>query len=155
MNALPPQASYPCGNFSDTSAHKLRAGRGSLGRAFAVRRHTGTPNQASLCPCALRAVSVRAELALGHPRYGLADVPPQPNCRAGCVPPGARLSVREKVSKGASGVVVFHCWLAPPTYATPPVLLHRASRPSNSTGSSFPANFAKPVPLAVVSLDRE
>ncbi|RKP34821.1 hypothetical protein BJ085DRAFT_19490, partial [Dimargaris cristalligena] len=26
---------------------------------------------------------------------------------------------------------------------------------SNSTGSSFPANFSKPVPLAVVSLDND
>ena len=31
--------------------------------------------------------------------------------------------------------------------------LHRARLESSSTGSSFPADSAKPVPLAVVSLD--
>ncbi|KAF4529568.1 hypothetical protein B566_EDAN017719 [Ephemera danica] len=32
--------------------------------------------------------------------------------------------------------------------------LHRVGLESSSTGSSFPAVFAKPVPLAVVSLDK-
>ena len=36
-------------------------------------------DQASICPFALREVSVLAELALGHLRYSLTDVPPQPN----------------------------------------------------------------------------
>ncbi|KAG8159487.1 hypothetical protein JTE90_022914 [Oedothorax gibbosus] len=35
--------------------------------------------KASFCPFALREVSVLAELALGHLRYHLTDVPPQPN----------------------------------------------------------------------------
>ncbi|KAL3267620.1 hypothetical protein HHI36_024111 [Cryptolaemus montrouzieri] len=36
-------------------------------------------DQASICPFALREVSVLAELALGHLRYSLTDVPPQSN----------------------------------------------------------------------------
>ncbi|KAM3715317.1 Biotin carboxyl carrier protein of acetyl-CoA carboxylase [Dirofilaria immitis] len=42
----------------------------------------------------------------------------------------------------------------PPTYATPLMTLHRVGLESSSTGSSFPAVFTKPVPLAVVSLDK-
>jgi hypothetical protein len=38
MNAWPPQASYPCGNFSDTSSLKTTntTTKGSIGHAFAV-----------------------------------------------------------------------------------------------------------------------
>ncbi|KAM3716098.1 Unconventional myosin-IXb [Dirofilaria immitis] len=39
----------------------------------------------------------------------------------------------------------------PPTYATPLMTLHRVGLESSSTGSSFPAVFTKPVPLAVSS----
>ena len=39
--------------------------------------HTEHRDQASFCPFALREVSVLAELALGHLRYSLTDVPPQ------------------------------------------------------------------------------
>ena len=35
--------------------------------------------QASICPFALREISVLTELALGHLRYHLTDVPPQSN----------------------------------------------------------------------------
>src|SRR5712671_3165697 len=79
MNAWPPQASYPCGNFSDTSCLKLLTTKGSIGPAFAVRIRTENQDQASICPFALREVSVLAELALGHLRYLLTDVPPQSN----------------------------------------------------------------------------
>lgn len=79
MNAWPPQASYPCGNFSDTSCLKLIKSKGSIGPAFAVRIRTENQDQASICPFALREVSVHAELALGHLRYHLTDVPPQSN----------------------------------------------------------------------------
>ena len=34
MNAWPPQASYPCGNFSDTSSLNVRGPKGSLGLSF-------------------------------------------------------------------------------------------------------------------------
>ena len=40
----------------------------------------------------------------------------------------------------------------PPT-TTPLMSLHSIELESSSTGSSFPADFSKPVPLAVVSLD--
>lgn len=42
-------------------------------------------DQASFCPFALREVSVLAELALGHLRYYLTDVPPQSNSPPGSV----------------------------------------------------------------------
>ena len=79
VNAWLPQASYPCGNFSDTSCLKLLKPKGSIGRAFAVRIRTENQNQAGICPFALREVSVPPEPALGHLRYLLIDVPPQSN----------------------------------------------------------------------------
>ena len=56
-----------------------RATKGSIGHAFTVCIRTENQNQASFCPFALREVSVLAELALGHLRYLLTDVPPQSN----------------------------------------------------------------------------
>jgi len=79
MNAWLPQASYPCGNFSDTSCLKLVKSKGSIGHAFTVCIRTENQNQVSFCPFALREVSVLAELTLGHLRYRLTDVPPQSN----------------------------------------------------------------------------
>lgn len=79
MNAWPPQASYPCGNFSDTSSFISRKAKGSLGHAFTVCIHTENQNQASFYPFVLHEISVLIELTLGHPRYLLTDVPPQPN----------------------------------------------------------------------------
>ena len=79
MDAWLPQASYPCGNFSDTSCLKPSKSKGSIGHAFAVCIHTENQNQASFCPFALREVSVLTELALGHLSYHLTDVPPQSN----------------------------------------------------------------------------
>ena len=92
MNAWPPQASYPCGNFSDTSCLKLSISKGSIGPAFAVRIRTENQDQASICPFALREVSVLAELALGHLRYFLTDVPPQSNSPPDSVHGGDRAS---------------------------------------------------------------
>jgi len=80
LNAWLPQASYPCGNFSDTSSLRpINSTEGSIGHAFTVRIVTANQNQMSLCPFALQEVSVLSELILGHPRYCLTDVPPQPN----------------------------------------------------------------------------
>ena len=53
--------------------------KGSIGLAFTVRTLTGGPDQASLGPFALHEISVLVELALGHLRYRLTDVPPQSN----------------------------------------------------------------------------
>ncbi|CAN7111028.1 unnamed protein product [Brassica rapa subsp. narinosa] len=97
MNAWLPQASYPCGNFSDTSSFKFRRSKGSIGHAFTVHIH----------------------------------VPPQPNS-----PPDNVLRPdrpAERVLGLKEGVV------------TPP--------PIHGVRSSFPADSAKPIPLAVVSLD--
>ena len=79
MNAWLPQASYPCGNFSDTSSLKLLRTKGSIGHAFAVCIHTENQNQVGFYPFVLREISVLTEPALGHLRYHLTDVPPQPN----------------------------------------------------------------------------
>ena len=85
MNARLPQASYPCGNFSDTPGFILGRHKGSIGHAFAVCIHTENQNQMSFCPFTLREVAVLTELTLGHLRYFLADVPPQPNSPPGTV----------------------------------------------------------------------
>ena len=79
MNAWPPQASYPCGNFSDTSCLKPSKSKGSIGHAFAVCIRTENQNQASFSPFGQHEISVLIELTLGHLRYHLTDVPPQPN----------------------------------------------------------------------------
>jgi hypothetical protein len=79
MNAWLPQASYPCGNFSDTSSLKFQGSKGSIGHAFTVCIHTENQNQVSFYPFILQNVSVVFELTLGHLRYYLTDVPPQPN----------------------------------------------------------------------------
>ena len=79
MNAWLPQASYPCGNFSDTSSSIFPRPKGSIGHAFAVCIRTENQNQASFSPFGPQEISVLIELALGHLRYLLTDVPPQPN----------------------------------------------------------------------------
>ncbi len=79
MNAWLPQASYPCGNFSDTSRLKFQATKGSIGHAFTVCIRTENQNQMSFSPFGLHEISVLIELILGHVRYCLTDVPPQPN----------------------------------------------------------------------------
>ncbi|CAN7105442.1 unnamed protein product, partial [Brassica rapa subsp. narinosa] len=102
MNAWLPQASYPCGNFSDTSSFKFRRSKGSIGHAFTMCRPSQTPH--------LTMSSARID------------------------PPNRVLGLKE-------GVV------------TPPPIHGVIGLESSSTGSSFPADSAKPVPLAVVSLD--
>jgi len=79
MYAWPPQASYPCGNFSDTSSFKFRKTKGSLGHAFTVCIRTENQNQVSFYPYVPHEISVLIELTLGHLCYRLTDVPPQPN----------------------------------------------------------------------------
>uniref|UniRef100_A0A368UIC0 Senescence-associated protein n=1 Tax=Glycine max TaxID=3847 RepID=A0A368UIC0_SOYBN len=151
MNAWLPQASYPCGNFSDTSSFKFRRTKGSIGHAFTVRIRTGNQNQTSFYPFVPHEISVLVELILGHLRYLLTDVPPQPNSPPDNVfrpdrPAEADLGSKKRgsaplpihgISKITLKVVVFHF----------------LGLESSSTGSSFPADSAKPVPLAVVSLD--
>ncbi|KAH8081348.1 hypothetical protein HD553DRAFT_329411 [Filobasidium floriforme] len=114
MNAWLPQASYPCGH------------------TFMVCIHTENQNQGDFYPFVLLEISVLHESPLGHLRYLLTDVPPQPNS-----PPD------NWYFTGAEA----------PTYSTPSMSFHNVKLESSSTGSSFPADSAKPVPLAVVSLD--
>ena len=70
---------HPCGNFSGTSSLKFRGTKGSIGHTFMVCIHTENQNQGDFCPFALLEISVLHESPLGHLRYGLTDVPPQPN----------------------------------------------------------------------------
>ena len=79
MFAWLPQASYPCGNFSDTSSLKFLKTKGSIGHAFTVCIHTENQNQVSFSPFGQQEISVLFELTLGHLCYHLTDVPPQPN----------------------------------------------------------------------------
>ena len=69
----------PCGNFSDTSSFKFQNSKGSLSHAFTVCICTENQNQISFYPYVLHEISVLIELILGHLRYFLTDVPPQPN----------------------------------------------------------------------------
>ena len=81
-NAWLPQASYPCGNFSDTSSWTAFKRKGSIGHVFTVCIHTENHNQASISPFGHHGISVLVEPTLGHLRYNLTDVPPQPNSLA-------------------------------------------------------------------------
>ncbi|EDV19112.1 uncharacterized protein TRIADDRAFT_51220 [Trichoplax adhaerens] len=103
MNAWLPQASYPCGNFSDTSSLILIKTKGSIGHAFTVCIHTENQNQVSFYPFVLREISVLTELTLGHLRYHLTDVPPQPNS-----PPDTVFNSDQPVN-GFNTRMVFHC----------------------------------------------
>src|SRR5258708_2063701 len=85
MSAWLPQASYPCGNFSDTSILKSPSSKGSIGHDFSVCTRTESSNQESFYPFVLQEISVLSELTLGHLRYCLTDVPPQPNSPPGFV----------------------------------------------------------------------
>ena len=59
--------------------------KGSIGHAFTVCIPTENQNQARFYPFVLHEISVLIEQALGHLRYLLTDVPPQPNSPPDCV----------------------------------------------------------------------
>lgn len=127
MNAWLPQASYPCGNFSDTSSLKFKKSKGSIGHAFTVCIRTENQNQVSFYPFVLHEISVLIELTLGHLCYRLTDVPPQPNSPPDVVSrvdhrtrrlysrirPEVWL-LRNGISKTTLRVVVFHRWQSLP-----------------------------------------
>ena len=69
----------PCGNFSGTSSLKFRGTKGSIGHTFMVCIHTENQNQGDFYPFVPLEISVLNESPLGHLRYLLTDVPPQPN----------------------------------------------------------------------------
>jgi len=79
LNSWPPQASYPYGNFSDTSSIRFLFNEGSLGHTFMVCILTENQNQYNFYPYILHEISVLIELYIGHLCYLLTDVPPQPN----------------------------------------------------------------------------
>ena len=54
-------------------------GKGSISHAFAVRIRTENTHQAIIPPVGPHKISVLIEVALGHLRYHLTNVPPQPN----------------------------------------------------------------------------
>ncbi|CAN1125480.1 Regulator of rDNA transcription protein 15 [Linum perenne] len=129
MNAWLPQASYPCGNFSDTSSFKFRWSKGSIGHAFTVRIRTGNQNQTSFYPFVPHEISVLVELILGHLRYLLTDVPPQPNSprlwskRRGSAPPPIH-----GISKITLKVVVFQFCRSSHLYYTSQVISQSRTR---------------------------
>ena len=98
MNAPPPQASYPCGNFSGisygdtkyTSPYKVR---------WAVLSHVivsyvsiRVRSKGNISPYGLSEVSVLTELPVGHLCCSLTDVPPQSNSPSVGVPVGVESS---------------------------------------------------------------
>ncbi|KAK8660454.1 hypothetical protein V6N13_051380 [Hibiscus sabdariffa] len=139
----------------------------SIGHACTVRIRTGNQNQTSFYPFVPHEISVLVELILGHMRYLLTDVPPQPNSPPDNVfrpdrPAEADLGSKKRhcaplpihgISKITLKVVVLHFRPRAPTYPTPLKSFHKVRLESSSIGSSFPTNSAKPVPLVVVSLD--
>ena len=128
MNAWLPQASYPCGNFSDTSSLKFKRTKGSIGHAFTVCIRTENQNQVSFYPFVPHEISVLIELTLGHLCYRLTDVPPQPNSPPDVVSHVDRCTrqlyarirhfrgwlLRHGISKTTLRVVVFHRWQSLP-----------------------------------------
>jgi len=70
MNAWLPQASYPCGNFSDTSSLKFQRTKGSIGHAFTVCIRTENQNQVSFYPFVLHEIPT-------VPIYYLANLQPR------------------------------------------------------------------------------
>ncbi|TXG57523.1 hypothetical protein EZV62_015352 [Acer yangbiense] len=113
--------------------------KGLIGHAFMVRIRTENQNQTSFYPFVPHEISVLVELILGHLRYLLTDVPPQPNSppdNVFCPDWPEKMGLRSK--KRGSAPLPIHGIIG---------------LESSSTGSSFPTDSAKPVPLAVVSLD--
>ena len=123
-------------------------------------------DQASFCPFALREVSVLAELALGHLRYSLTDVPPQSNSPPGsvlesdhagaCV--GVRRAGREiartpRVAAKATAATTNH----EPTasrHSTRLARKHRDSRHVETDGARVPPNRVSKETMKVVVFHR-
>ncbi|KAK0594354.1 hypothetical protein LWI29_002025 [Acer saccharum] len=71
MNAWLPQASYPCGNFSDTSSFKFRRSKGSIGHAFTVH----VPPQPNSPPDNVFRPDRPEKTGLGSKKRGSAPLP--------------------------------------------------------------------------------
>lgn len=145
-----PRASYPRGNFSDTSAVAPTC-RGSLGHAFARRTLAQCPAQVGFCPYALRQVSILAEPTFGRLRCSLVGVPPQPSISPDAVLSTAQPPPSDRGRPSRVGLSPPHDRSRSPL--TPPRRRRRnVWLMQSSTGSSLPAILSKPVSLAVCSL---
>ncbi|PHT26137.1 Regulator of rDNA transcription protein 15 [Capsicum baccatum] len=139
MNAWLPQASYPCGNFSDTSSFEFRRSKGSLSHAFTVRIRSGNQNQKSFYPSVPHEISVLVELILGHLRYLLTDVPPQPNSPPDNVFRPDRPADRIPLVRTSSELAVRRAGKAPEgTVPSPSPGRHAATRSRRGSSSSSP-----------------
>ncbi|KAK7375705.1 hypothetical protein VNO78_35443 [Psophocarpus tetragonolobus] len=114
--------------------------KGSIGHAFTVRIRTGNQNQTSFYPFVPHEISVLVELILGHLRYLLTDVPAPAQ-----TPHLTMSSARIDRPRPALG----------PERGAAPASDSRNNRTrvQAQQGLLSPADSAKPVPLAVVSLD--
>ena len=63
-NAWPPQANYPCGNFSDTSRKNNIITKGSIGQALTVLNLALDSNKGSISPSSPHEVSIHVENAI-------------------------------------------------------------------------------------------
>ena len=172
-NAWLPQASYPWGNYSDTSRSTLRKKKileRIDGPRFRGRRPHWRLRSSRLLPFCSTADFRPAWADLGTPalpfdRCAAPAKLPTRHCPRSRSRSLSRLKCRGqkicRVSQETSGAVVFHRRpprraSRSPTYPTPQtVSLDRVRLESSSTGSSFPADASKSVPLAAVSLDSE
>ncbi|PHT97288.1 Protein TAR1 [Capsicum chinense] len=128
MNAWLPQASYPCGNFSDTSSFEFRRSKGSLGHAFT-----------SFYPSVPHEISVLVELILGHLRYLLTNVSPQPNSSLDNVFRPDRPADRIPLVRTSSELAVRRAGKAPEgTVPSPSPGRHAATRSRRGSSSSSP-----------------
>ena len=121
----------------------------------------------SFYPFVPHEIFVLVELILGHLRYLFKNLSSHPNSLLdnvfrldwpseegfGSKNRGRALLLIHEVSKITLKVVVFHFYHSAPTYSTPLKSFHKVRLESSSTGSSFPDDSAKPIPLDVVSLD--
>ena len=162
MNAWLPQASYPCGNFSDTSGlktcKKQRIDRPCFRSLYSYWKSKSSklfPFWSTRDFCSLWAYPWTPVLLFNR-CAAPAKLPTwlclPPRSVFTLVPKPLMRSLLNGISKITSQVVVFHCCL-PPTYPTSRESFHKVGLESSSTGSSFPADYSKPVPLAVGSLD--
>ncbi|KAL0803160.1 hypothetical protein Bca101_058336 [Brassica carinata] len=120
-------ASSPDSDLEAFSHNPAPRSKGSIGHAFTVRIRSENQNQSRFYPFVPHEISVLVELILGHLRYLLTDVPPQPNSppdnvlrridreaslgskRRGCYPLGSRIGcsapkkLRESCSQSVPG----------------------------------------------------
>ncbi|PHT28886.1 Regulator of rDNA transcription protein 15 [Capsicum baccatum] len=113
--------------------------KGSLGHAFTVRIRTGNENQKSFYPSVPHQIYVLVELILGHLRYLLTDVPPQPNSPPGNVFLPDRPADRIPLVRTSSELAVRRAGKAPEgTVPSPSPGRHAATRSGHRISSSNP-----------------